>query len=115
MPYFFMFLASVFPFLAQFLTATVARVAVAVGFGTVTYAGVGLIFDSIIDKLNSSTGVLPAHIATFIHLLGIDTALNIMMSSGFALMVLKGASRAGDMRKTVWRKPGDKSDVDWGA
>lgn len=115
MPYIAMFLASVFPFLAQFLTATVARVAVAIGFGTVTYAGVGLIFDNIIDKINASGGVLSPHIATFIHLLGIDTALNIMMSSGFALLVLKGASKSGDMRKMVWRKPGDKSDVDWGA
>lgn len=115
MPYIAMFFAAVFPFLAQFLTASVARIAVAVGFGTATFAGVGLIFDSIIEKINSSGSLLLPHIATFIHLLGIDTALNIIMSAGFALMILKGASRAGDMRKVVWRKPGDKSDVDWGA
>jgi hypothetical protein len=115
MHYIFIFLASVFPFLAQFLTATVARVAVAAGFGTVAYMGVGLIFDGIITKLNASTNVLTPHIATFIHLLGIDTALNIIMSAGFALMVLKGANKAGDIRKSVWRKPGDKSDVEWGA
>ncbi|AXQ65916.1 MAG: protein of unknown function DUF2523 [Inoviridae sp.] len=115
MQYFFVFLASVVPFFAQFLTASVARVAVAVGFGTVAYAGVGLIFDSIIQKLNASTNLLSPHIATFIHLLGIDTALNIIMSAGFALMVLKGANKAGDIRKSVWRKPGDKSDVDWSA
>ncbi len=115
MPYIIAFFASIFPFLAQFLVASTARVAVALGFGTVAFAGVGLIFDSIIDKLNASTNVLNPHIATFIHLLGIDTAINIALSAATFLMVLKGANRNGDIRKTAWRKPGDKSDVDWGA
>lgn len=115
MPWIAAFLASVFPFFTQFLGATVSRVAVAVGFGTVTFAGVGLVFDAIIAKLNASTVSLAPDIATFIHLLGIDTALNIGMSAGFALMVFKGANRLGDRRSMVWRKPGDKSDVDWGA
>ncbi|AQS36126.1 Protein of unknown function (DUF2523) [Shewanella psychrophila] len=115
MQYVIMFAASVVPFLAQFLVASTARIAVALGFGTVAFAGVGLIFDSIIDKLNASASGLSPHIATFITLLGIDTAFNIMLSAGVFLMVLKGVNRNGDMRKTVWRKPGDKSDVDWGA
>ncbi|NRA86926.1 MAG: DUF2523 domain-containing protein [Rhizobiales bacterium] len=115
MQYFFIFLASVFPFLVQFLTATVARVAVSIGFGTIAFAGVGLIFDALVDKLNSSASVLPVYMGSFISLLGIDTAINITISAGFFLMVLKGTNRAGDMRKTAWRKPGDKSPVDWGA
>lgn len=115
MPYFLMFLGSIFPFLSGLVTATVGRVAVALGFGTVTFMGVGLIFDKILDKLNAATTTLPPLVATFIHLCGIDTAINIMMSTGFALLVLKGANRAGNSRQMVWRKPGDKSDVDWGA
>jgi hypothetical protein len=115
MQYLIIFAASVVPFLAQFLAASAARVAVAVGFGTVAFAGVGMIFDTIIEKLNASTAVLLPHVATFIHLLGIDTAINIVLSAGFFLLVLKGTNRAGSMRKTAWRKPGDKSDVDWGA
>ncbi|WAX22038.1 minor head protein [Shewanella phage Dolos] len=115
MQFFAIFLASIFPFLAQFLTASVARVAVALGFGTVTYAGVGFIFDEIISKLNASANFVFPHIATFIHLLGIDTALNIAMSSAVALMVLKGVSKSGYSRQLVWRKPGDKSPVDWSA
>ncbi|MDH0448709.1 MULTISPECIES: DUF2523 family protein [Shewanella] len=109
-------LASIFPFLGQFITASVARIGVAIGFGTVTYAGVGFIFDEIINRLNASaSSIIFPHIATFIHLLGIDTALNIAMSSGVALMVLKGVSKSGYSRQLVWRKPGDKSPVDWSA
>lgn len=115
MQYVIMFAASLVPFFAQFLVASTARIAVALGFGTVAFAGVGMVFDSIVSKLNDSTHVLAPHVATFIHLLGIDTAINIMMSAGVFLLVLKGVNRNGDMRKTVWRKPGDKSNVDWGA
>lgn len=110
-----LFLASIFPFLAQFLTASVARVAIALGFGTVSYAGVGFIFDTIIAKLNSSSLLLMPHVATFIHLMGIDTAMNIAMSAGATLMVMKGVSKSGYSRQMVWRRPGDKSPVDWSA
>ena len=115
MHYVIIFFASLTPFLAQFLVASTARIAVTLGFSTVAFVGIGLVFDTIIDKLNASTSVLSPHIATFITLLGIDTAINIMLSAGVFVMVLKGMGRNGDMRKTAWRKPGDKSNVDWGA
>ena len=115
MQYLLMFIASIVPFLAQFFVAGAARVAVALGFGTIAFAGVGLVFDAVVAKLNSSVSALPVYMGSFISLLGIDTAINITISAGFFLMVLKGTNRAGSMRKTAWRKPGDKSPVDWGS
>jgi hypothetical protein len=115
MQYLIMFLASVFPYVAQFIGASITRVVVSLGFGTVAFAGVGFIFDTIIDKLNTSTNAVTPLVAQFIHLAGIDTAINILLSAGFALLVLKGTNKAGSMRKQVWRKPGDKSDVSWDA
>ncbi|MBO1271196.1 DUF2523 domain-containing protein [Shewanella sp. 4t3-1-2LB] len=115
MQFFYMLLVSIFPFLAATISAMVARIAVSLGFGTVTYFGVNLIFDKVIERLNSSQNFIYPQVATFIHLLGIDTAINIMLSAGVGLLVLKGVSKTGEMRKSVWRKPGDKTPISWDA
>ncbi len=53
-----------------------------------------------------------------IGLVGIDDALNIMLSAGFTLFVFKGLTAAAgraSVRNSVWRKPGDNSEINWGA
>ncbi|ELB1511291.1 MULTISPECIES: DUF2523 family protein [Vibrio harveyi group] len=113
----FLFL-TVIPLLPQLITAIVTRAAVSLGFGTATFFGVDMVFDSVISKLSSSLSGLPAEIVMMIGLVGIDDALNIMLSAGFTLFVFKGltavAGRAS-IRNSVWRKPGDNSEINWGA
>ncbi|MFA0156108.1 DUF2523 family protein [Vibrio sp. 10N.261.46.A3] len=113
MGYLLTFFSGLFAYFAPFLGATVTRAAISLGFGTVVYQGVGFIFDTVIAQVNSSMGDLPYILVQFVHLLGIDTAINIGLSAGFALMVLKGMSSNMSLRKQVWRKGGDNSTSEW--
>lgn len=110
----FLFL-SVIPLLPALIMSVVSRAAIALGFGTAAYGGFNLIFDNILQRLASTSSGLPSEIINMIGLVGIPEAFNIVLSAGFALLVFKGMSRSGNVRNMVWRKPGDKSPMDWGA
>ncbi len=110
----FLFL-TVIPLLPQLISAFVTRAAVSLGFGTATFLGLDSLFDSLISKIQSSTSGLPAEVIQMIGLIGIDDAINIALSAGFALLTFKGLTRMGSARVAVWRKPGDKSPMDWSA
>ncbi|TOK50305.1 DUF2523 family protein [Vibrio parahaemolyticus] len=110
----FLFL-TVIPLLPQLISAVLTRAAISLGFGTATFVGLNLLFESVIAKLSASTSGLPAEVIQMIGLIGIDDAFNIMLSAGFALLTFKGLTRAGGARVAVWRKPGDKNPIDWGA
>ncbi|HCE3306100.1 TPA: DUF2523 domain-containing protein [Vibrio parahaemolyticus] len=113
----FLFL-TVIPLLPQLIAAVVTRAAVSLGFGTATFFGVDLVFEGVITKLSASTSGLPAEVIMMIGLVGIDDALNIMLSAGFTLFVFKGLTAAAgraSVRNSVWRKPGDNSEINWGA
>lgn len=108
-------LLSVLPLLPQLISAIVTRAAISIGFGTATYVGLDMVFTSLIAKLQSSTSGLPTEVIMMIGLIGIDDAINIALSAGFAVLTFKGMTRMGQARKAVWRKPGDNSPYDWGA
>ncbi len=114
----FLFLTIV-PLLPHLITAIVTRSAVALGFGTASYFGIDLLFETVLAKLSDSTSGLPADVVLMIGLIGIDDAFNIMLSAGFALFVFKGLSVAAGratVRNSVWRKPGTADKItDWGA
>lgn len=113
----FLFL-TVIPLLPQLITAVVTRAAIAVGFGTVSYVGFDILFDSIFSTVTDNLSGLPSDIVTMIRLVGITDGINIALSAGFALLSFKGMSAVAgraNIRKRIWRKPGDESDMDWGA
>ncbi|TQP79886.1 DUF2523 domain-containing protein [Vibrio cholerae] len=116
MPHFIAFLfMTILPLAPALLAALATRVAVSIGFGTATYVGVNLIFDRIFDKIQNEVGGLPANVIQMIGLIGITDAINIVMSAAFALLTFKGMNKLGQARTVVWRKPGDKSPIDWSA
>ncbi|WP_027695284.1 DUF2523 family protein [Vibrio litoralis] len=113
----FLFL-TVIPLLPQLITAVVTRAALAVGFGTASYVGFDILFDNVLSTVTDSLSGLPSDIVTMIRLVGIPTGINIALSSGFALLTFKGMSAISgraNIRKRIWRKPGDNSEMDWGA
>ncbi|WP_064608540.1 DUF2523 domain-containing protein [Photobacterium sp. J15] len=110
----FLFL-TVIPVMPQLISAIASRVAISLGFGTVAYSGMSVIFDKLIAEISSSTSGLPANVVSMIALVGVPDAMNIMFSAGFTLLVFKGMSRMGNFRRMVWRKPGDKDPIDWSA
>ncbi|HDS1213345.1 DUF2523 domain-containing protein [Shewanella algae] len=105
MEYILILLNSIFPFLASFVGAMAARVALSIGFGTVGYSVSDYLFDSIINKLNESVSSMPSTIVSFLEIIGIPTAINIYLGAGSALLVLKGLSATGEIRKIVWSSP----------
>ncbi|MFG0450892.1 MULTISPECIES: DUF2523 family protein [Shewanella] len=105
MEYILILLNAIFPYLASFLGAMVARIALSIGFGTVGYSVSDYFFDSIINKLNDSVGSMPSTIVSFLEIIGIPTAINIYLGAGSALLVLKGLSSSGEIRKVVWGSP----------
>ncbi|HDM8168474.1 TPA: DUF2523 domain-containing protein [Vibrio harveyi] len=106
---------TVLPLLPQLITAIVTRAAISLGFGTAAFMGLGNLFESVIAQVSASSSALPSNVVMMIGLIGLDDAFNIYLSAGFALLVFKGLTRAGGARVAVWRKPGDKSEIDWGA
>lgn len=105
-------LAVLFPWVATVGTAFVTRMLYTLGFGVATFTGLTLVLDELLGYITSSFSDLPADIVGMLGLYGIDTAMNIMLSSGVALMVFKGISASSHSRM-VWRRPGDKSPISW--
>ncbi|WP_305829481.1 DUF2523 domain-containing protein [Photobacterium leiognathi] len=101
-------------FFPALIGSTVANVATGIGMGTVLFVGFDFAIDSVISKINSNFAGIPADVITMIDLVGLPDALNIMLSGAFTLLVIKGLNNKG-LRKQVWRKPGDKNDMNWEA
>lgn len=106
---------SIIPLMPQLITSMVSRAAVALGFGTATFFGLNLLFEKVLTEIGSAASGLPKEVLMMIGLVGIDDAINIFCSAGVALFTLKGMNALGKARTSVWRKPGDKSPIEWGA
>ncbi len=106
------FLVSVLPQLVAFLGVGIAR---AIGFGTVAYLGFSKMFDVLIGKVQGLTSGVPHNAIAMMSLCGVDSAINIYLSAAVAMLALRGAFSSGGYRRTVWRKPGDRSDYNWEA
>lgn len=103
------------PLMPQLISAIATRVAIAIGFGTASYVGLSSVFDSVLSELSSITSLLPPQVISMIGLIGIPDGINIMLSAGSALLVFKGMNAAGQMRRSVWRKPGSTDPMNWEA
>lgn len=110
----FLFL-TIIPLLPSLINAIVVRGAISLGMGTVAFSGIDLIFETVLSELSRLTSGLSSEVIAMIGLVGVADGVNIMLSAGFALLVFKGMNKMGQARRQVWRKPGDKSDIDWGA
>lgn len=116
MPHFIAFLfMTIIPLVPALLSALVVRVTATIGLGSVTYLGLTLVFDKILAKMQSELTGLPANVVQMIGLIGIPDGINTILSAGFALLCFKGMNKLGQARTVVWRKPGDKSPIDWSA
>lgn len=77
------------------------------GFGLVTYGGLSLFTDYIGDKIQENFDGMPSAMYQMISLLGIPTAVNILLSTFTAVIVIKGLMTAGGVarKKPVWNAP----------
>ncbi|WP_256384533.1 DUF2523 domain-containing protein [Photobacterium toruni] len=105
---------SILPVFPMLLKSVVSSGAVALGVGTVLYTGLDFAMDTFISNINSNVNSLPVNVIQMFKLMGVSDMLNIYFSGAIALLTYKGM-RAGSMRKQVWRKPGNKGDVDFEA
>ncbi|AXH76363.1 MAG: protein of unknown function DUF2523 [Inoviridae sp.] len=98
-------LSSLVPFFIRFIGASAVATITSMGVGFITFTGLHVLVDHVLEKLQSSLTGLPSVIVSFIGLTGIDTAINIVLSAAFALLVLKGVTKSGSLTNQVWRKP----------
>lgn len=75
-----------------------SRLLTALGVGFVTYQGVGLVFEELETKIFDQFSGMPETAYEILILAGFDQALNIILSSMSAALVLKGMSAVGNMR-----------------
>lgn len=77
------------------------------GFGLVTYGGLSLLTDYLGDKIQENFDGMPTAMYQMISLLGIPTAVNIMLSVLTAIVVIKGLMSASGTprKKPVWNAP----------
>ncbi|OED44141.1 hypothetical protein ACH42_08305 [Endozoicomonas sp. (ex Bugula neritina AB1)] len=83
------------------------------GFGLVTYGGLTLLTEFLGDKIQENFDGMPIAMYQMISLLGIPTAVNIMLSVLTAVVVIKGLLTAtGTARKKpVWNAPSGNSGL----
>ena len=75
---------------ASMITRLVFVVLGALGIGFASFTGVDLLLDSFMAQINTQRNSLPAIVAHFLHLMGVDDAINIMFSASAAILTLKG-------------------------
>ncbi|MGI9282864.1 MAG: DUF2523 family protein [Endozoicomonas sp.] len=77
------------------------------GFGLVTYGGLSLLTEYLGDKIQENFDGMPIAMYQMISLLGIPTAVNILLSVLTTIIVIKGLMTAGGAarKKPVWNAP----------
>ncbi|OOE42698.1 DUF2523 family protein [Salinivibrio kushneri] len=96
------FLLAMAPKLIKFFTA---HAAVALGFSLVAFTGLDLGIDQLTSYIQDNMSGLPADMSAILGLLGLDTGINIILSTLVWIMTYKGLSGARSYRSS-WRKPG---------
>lgn len=88
-------------FLAQIFKPLVARVLAALGMGLITYQGVTALTDQLRQAIGERFGGLAEDIAAIVGMLGIDTAMTIILSAYLAVLTINGirngATRLGSI------------------
>ncbi|MEZ8858192.1 DUF2523 family protein [Vibrio atlanticus] len=96
------------PWIAGFLGSTVTQIALSFGWGVTTFSGFNILTSYLLDFAASGMASVPAAIPQLLGLMWVDKALNLMLSSAFALMALKGL-KGGKISRGSWSAPGSKT------
>ncbi|MEZ9437496.1 DUF2523 family protein [Vibrio atlanticus] len=96
------------PFIAGFFGSTVTQIALSFGWGVTTFSGFNILTSYLLDFAASGMSGAPAAVTQLLGLMWVDKALNLMLSSAFALMTLKGL-KAGKISRGAWNAPGSKT------
>lgn len=103
----FRWIAASLPILAGFLGSTVVQVLISAGWGFTSFIGFDLLTSNLIELAVSGFGGVPGSVAQLLGLMWFDKAVNLILSTATALMVLKGV-RAGKKVIGAWSAPGSK-------
>lgn len=95
------------PWIAGFFGSTVTQIALTFGWGVTTFSGFNILTSYLLEFANLGMTGIPSAIPQLLGLMWFDKAINLMLSSAFALMTLKGL-KAGTMSRGVWSSPGSK-------
>ena len=85
--------------LAALLESLVFKVLLGLGFGVLTYSGVGALLDSAQSTLNGMFSGLSADVLAMTYLLGVDRCINLVFSSVVARLTLQGMSALGSVSR----------------
>lgn len=100
-----------FFYLAQFILMVagpiVSFVLRFIGFGVVSYVGIGLLIKQAKDQIIAQTGSLTPALLNIMGLLKIDMAINIILAAVTTRFILSGMDKlTGRKTTTAWRAPG---------
>jgi hypothetical protein len=79
------------------------RVLFGLGFGLVTYYGVGAVWDSLSANVLSSLGGVSANIAALLSIAKVDQAIKIIISAGGIKLGFMGLNAAGNIIMPRWK------------
>lgn len=96
---------SALPFIAGYLGVAGSQFLISLGVGVTVFSGFNLATSHLIGTITSSFDTLPTYVLQFLGLIWFDKAINLMLSTGFFLLTIKGL-RAGTVARQVWWKPG---------
>lgn len=79
------------------------RVLFGLGFGLVTYVGLGAIWDGVRDQVFSNLGGVSANIATLLAMAKVDQAIKVVMSAAGIKLGFMGLNAAGNLVRARWK------------
>ena len=97
-------ISALLPFIAGYLGASAIQFLVSIGFGVVTFTGIDLIVEALLDFAVSAFSGVPQRVIQMMGYLWVDKAFNLIFSSGVTLMTLKGV-RGGSVSRQMWKNP----------
>lgn len=103
----FRWIAASLPILAGFLGSTVVQVLISAGWGFTSFIGFDLLTSNLIELAVTGFGGIPGSVAQLLGVMWFDKAVNLVLSTATALMVLKGV-RGGKKVIGAWSAPGSK-------
>jgi hypothetical protein len=76
------------------ITSVIGQWLFGLGVGVVAYTGIGALLESVRAGVQSNAASVPASAMSVLHLVGIDTALNIVLSACAGKFAMKAAGSA---------------------
>jgi hypothetical protein len=92
--------------LAPIVLPWVFRILAAVGVGSVTYLGIGSLFDVAESYILANFAAVPPSVLSVLGIMQVDRALTLLLSALSARLTLAGLSAAGSLTRGTWRPPG---------